>query len=163
MLYSYGIDIKRRRSHAPALQDASAELLQYAGVAPDSVARLRMLLTVAGIPVVSIPEGFSKNSDDVVFLGRIDHASRNPTTFAVEKQTWGLVAYAKAAHIPTVGATPTAFASHASENSQQIFGVQGTFSTYLHNDAFLTEVRTAFNLKRDRTAPYLNLQREMFS
>jgi hypothetical protein len=157
MLYSYGIDIKRRRSHAPALQDASAELLQYAGVAPDSVARLRMLLTVAGIPVVSIPEGFSKNSDDVVFLGRIDHASRNPTTFAVEKQTWGLVAYAKAAHIPTVGATPTAFASHASENSQQIFGVQGTFSTYLHNDAFLTEVRTAFNLKRDRTTPYLNL------
>jgi len=156
MNYSYGIEAGHRGSSFASLEGADTELLRQAGLARDSVVRLLGLMSAAGLPVSG--EGLvARNSDYVSFIGRIDRRTQNPTTFNPEKQTWGILGYARVARSSRVGVTPFAPALHGGVGSQQAFSVQALYSNYLRDFRYLTEARSAFSVNRDRSDPQLSI------
>ena len=157
MDYNMAVDFSHRASNFASLERAGPDLLEKSGVARDSVSRLLGILSANGIPFSSGSPSDNRASDNLTFIGRIDHSRFNYTSFTEEKRTWGLVGYAKLGRSSQLGVTPTTVAMHGGDQSQQVFSVQALYSTYLHNQDYLTEARSAFSLKRDRTTPYLRL------
>jgi len=157
MNYSFGVEAGRRTSNFASLEGGDADLLRRSGIEPDSVSRVLDLITAAGIPI-SAPAGLeSRKSDYLSFIGRIDHRSYNPTTFQAEKQSWGLLGYAKLQRSAADGIILLAPSGRGGESSQQILSVQALYSTYLRNSRYLTEARTALTVKRDRANPFLSI------
>jgi len=71
--YNFGLQGGRRTAGVSSLVDANSDVLRHAGVASDSVSTLLKLLQSAHVPTVAGAPNSSLN-DNVVFLGRIDHA-----------------------------------------------------------------------------------------
>jgi hypothetical protein len=157
MDYSAAVDVSRRASDFASLERAGPDLLERSGVARDSVTRLLGILAAQGIPFSDGSPQDNRTSDNITFIGRIDHARYNYTSFNNEKVTWGLLGYAKLARSSELGVGPTAVAMHGGDDSQQIFSVQALYSSFLHHNDYLTEAHSSFSLKRDRTTPYLRL------
>lgn len=160
MNYAFGLEAGHRGSSLATLEGADSDLLQEAGVARDSIARLLGAMSLAGLPVSGaglVP----RNSDYVSFIGRIDHARYNPTTFNPEKQTWGIVGYGKVARSSRIGLGPLSPALHSGVSSQQTFSIQALYSTYLNNYRYLTDARSAISVRRDRSRPHLLLPRAL--
>lgn len=157
MNYSYAVEGSHRTSALPSLETAGADLLQHSGLARDSALRLLGLLSAAGIPLSGSTALTARKSEYASFIGRIDHSTYNFLSRTAEKQTWGLLGYAKLSRSSALGISPTAPSSNGGESSQRVLGVQGLFSTYLHNSRYLTEARSALWLKHDRTTPYLRI------
>lgn len=157
MDYSMAVDLSHRGSDFTSLDRAGPDLLERSGVASDSVMRLLGILAADGIPFSSRSPSDNRTSDNITFIGRIDHSRFNYTSFTDEKATWGLVGYAKLGRSSQLGVGPTTVAMHGGDESQQILSVQGLYSSYLHHNEYLTDARTSFSLKRDRTTPYLRL------
>jgi hypothetical protein len=155
--YSFGLEGGHRSSPYASLEAANANLLQRSGLSRDSADRLLGLLSAAGIPVGARTSTIGHNSDYLSFIGRVDHADVNYNTFQPEKQAWGLLGYAKVGRSSAIRMGPTALATHGGENVQKIASAQAVYSTYLHDRDYLTEARSAINLKLDRTAPYLRI------
>jgi hypothetical protein len=157
MNYAVAVDASHRTSDFASLERAGPDLLERSGVARDSVTRLLGILSAAGIPFSSGSLSNSRTSDNVTFIGRIDHASYNITSFNEEKATWGLVGYAKLGRSSLLGVGPTTVAMHGGDNTQQIWSVQSLYSSYFHNQEYLTEAKSSFSFKRDRAEPYLRI------
>jgi hypothetical protein len=157
MEYNAAVDLSRRSSGFVSLDRAGADILEQSGVAHDSASRLLGILSGKGIPFSGASPSTTRTSDNVTFIGRIDHARFNYKTFSDERATWGLVGYAKLGRASQLGVEPTAVAMHGGDESQQIFAVQGLYSTYLHHDRYLTDAKTSFTVKSDRSAPFLRL------
>lgn len=157
MDYNAAVDVSRRSSGFVSLDKAGADILEQSGVANDSVSRLLGILSGKGIPFANGSPSTTRTLDNVTFIGRIDRASHNYKTFTDERMTWGLVGYAKLARSSQLGVEPTAVEMHGGDESQQIFAVQGLYSTYFHHDRYLTDAKTSFTIKRDRSSPFLRL------
>jgi hypothetical protein len=157
MDYNMAVDLSHQASGFTSLERAGPDLLERSGVARDSVSRLLGILSADGIPFSDESLSDNRTSDNMTFIGRMDHSRYNITTSSDEKVTWGLVGYAKLAHSSQLGVAPTAVAMHGGEESQQIFTTQALYSSYLHHNQYLTEAQSSFSLKRDRTTPYLRL------
>lgn len=155
-VYNYGAQAERRISDAVSLAGASPDLLQHAGVAADSAARLFNLLSSAGVPlnIGGLPS--SRISQSASFIGRIDHAPYDWKNYEPARQTWGVQAYGKIANSDAVGVGPTATLTHTGQTSDAIGMVQALFSTYFHRD-YLTEATSALSFTRHQSDPYLNL------
>lgn len=157
MNYSYALEGSHRTSAFPSLETAGADLLQHSGLARDSALRFIGLLSAADIPLSGPTPQTARKSDYASFIGRIDHSTFNYLSRTVEKQTWGILGYAKLSRSSALGIGPTSPSSTGGASSQQVLGVQGLFSTYLHDSKYLTEARSALWLKRDRASPYLRI------
>ncbi|MGZ3485147.1 MAG: carboxypeptidase-like regulatory domain-containing protein [Gemmatimonadaceae bacterium] len=157
MDYNMAVDLSHRASDFASLERAGPDLLERSGVARDSVTRLLGILSAEGIPFSSGSQSDNRTSDNMTFIGRIDHSRYNITSSNDEKVTWGLVGYTKLARSSQLGVGPTAVAMHGGDESQQIFSGQALYSSYLHHNQYLTEAQSSFNLKHDRTTPYLRL------
>jgi hypothetical protein len=155
--YSLAFEGGHRSSAHTSLERAGPDLLQQTGLSRDSADRLVGILSAAGIPVSRAGSGIGNNTDYLSFIGRVDHAETNYTTGQPEKQTWGLLGYAKVRRSSALELMPTALAMHGGENTQRIGTVQASYSSYLHDRDYLTEATTALNVKMDRTNPYLRL------
>ena len=157
MSYNTGLDIARRTSGFTSLDRAGADLLERSGVALDSAARLVGILSGKGIPIETGARSDNRTSDNITFIGRLDRTRNNYKTYNDERMTWGLVGYAHLGRSSQASATPTAVAAHGGDDSQQIYAVQALYSTYLHHDQYLTDAKSTFNIKRDRSTSYLRL------
>jgi len=155
--YSLALEGGHRSSPGASLETANADLLQHSGLSRDSADRLVGLLSAAGIPVGASTSTIGHTSDYLSFIGRIDHADVNYDTFASEKQTWGLLGYAKFGRSAAIGVDPTTLAMHGGESVEKIASAQAVYSTYLHDRDYLTEAKSAINLKLERTVPYLRI------
>jgi hypothetical protein len=155
--YSFAFEGGHRSSPYTSLERAGTDLLQHSGLSRDSAARLLGLLSIAGLPDGRSTSAIGHNSDYLEFIGRIDRPTYNYNTFEPEKQSWGLLGYAKVGHNSALGIGPTAPAMHGGESTQEITSAQAVYSTYLHDRDYLTEARTAINVKQDRTSPYLGI------
>ena len=70
--YNTSVQAQRSSSDARSLLDAQGDVLTLAGVAADSVARLRQIAGVQGIPLVSGGIPRSHINQGVSFIGRLD-------------------------------------------------------------------------------------------
>ncbi len=154
-VYNYGVEASRRSSGTVSLLDATPNLLQHAGVAADSAARVGSLLSTAGVPLrVGAPS--ARVTQDVSFIGRLDHAPYNWSDFSPARTTWGVLGYAKLASDNAVSMSPTATGARGGHGSNGIGMLEALYSTYVH-DKYLTQESSALTLSRDNTTPYLTL------
>ncbi len=157
MAYNAAVDLSRHSSGFVSLDRAGADILEQSGVANDSVSRLLGILSRKGIPFAGGSASPTRTSENLTFIGRIDHTRYNYKTFHDERMTWGLVGYAKLGRSSQLGVEPTAVEMHGGDESQQTFAVQGLYSTYLYHDRYLTDAKTSFSVTRDRSTPFLRL------
>jgi hypothetical protein len=153
--YNFGLQGGRRSAGVASILTADSYVLQRAGVASDSVARLLQLLKGAQVPTIAGAPSSSLN-DNVVFLGRIDHARYNWQTMQPSRATWGLVGYGSYTHNQAQGLSPIGTPAHGGENSQQIGALTGDYSFYFGHD-YLGDVRSGVTLNHSTTQPYLQL------
>jgi hypothetical protein len=153
--YNFGLQGGRRSADVASLLTADSYLLQRAGVASDSVTRLLQLLKGAHVPTVAGAPTSTLN-DNVVFLGRIDHARYDWRSMQPSRATWGLIGYGSYTHDQAQGISPIGTPAHAGESTQEIGALTGDYSFYFHND-FLGDVRSGLTLTHHATDPYLRL------
>ena len=153
--YSFGLQGGRRSANVASLISADSYVLQRAGVASDSVSRFLHLLQNAQVPTIAGAPSSSLN-DNVVFLGRLDHARYNWQTLQPSRTTWGLIGYGSYTHNQAQGLSPIGTPAHAGENTQQIGALTGEYSFYFGHD-YLGDVRSGVTLTHNSTQPYLQL------
>jgi len=155
--YNYGTQGGRRASSLSAtVVDAGARLLQHAGVAADSVARLLALLGAAGVPTSlgSLPPGAI--DENFSFIGRVDHAPFDWITMSANPTTYGIQAYGKWHRGEAVGFSPTATPGHGGTSAQDIGALTAMFSN-VSQRGFLTDIRSGITAVRSTSDPYLAL------
>jgi hypothetical protein len=155
--YNFAFEGGHRSSPFISLEGASAELLQRSGLSRDSADRLLAVLSAAGLPADASRSTLARNSDYLEFLGRVDRAALNYTTLEPEKQTWGLLGYAKFGRTSALGGGSTSPAMHGGESSQKIASAQASYSAFLHDRDYLTEAKSAISVKLDRTSPNVGI------
>jgi hypothetical protein len=153
--YNFGLQGGRRTADPASLLTADSYLLRHAGVASDSVTRLLQLLQGARVPTIAGAPTSSLN-DNVVFLGRIDHARYDWQALQPSRSTWGLIGYGSYAHNQAQGLSPTGTPAHAGQTSQQIGALTGDYSFYFHK-GYLADVRSGLTLSHTLSEPYLQL------
>lgn len=155
--YSFAFEGGHRSATVSSLEGAGDDLLRESGLSRDSAARLFALLGAAGLPMGGASSVIPHNTDYASFIGRLDHADRNPDTHETEKESWGFVGYARVARNSPLGINPLALSTHGGENHQNIAVGQFLWSRYLHNRAYLTSAKSAVSVKLDRTTPFLRV------
>lgn len=136
----------RRLADATSLLDAGGDVLEPAGVAPDSVTRFLQLLSAAGVPLGSATA--SRVSTVGSVIGRLDHTPE-------AKRSWALTGYGKLARVDAPFA-PTATATHGGSNSSAQGMLQAEHALYF-GDNYLNLTKSALTLAADRTQPRLQL------
>ncbi|MEP6622345.1 MAG: hypothetical protein ABJE47_23685, partial [bacterium] len=154
--YNFGVQASRKMADITSVLTADPLLLQRSGVAADSVTRFVQVLRNAGIPVGGSGIPSSATTDNIVFLGRMDHAPYDWKTLRAAKTTWGLTSYASLTKNGAQGMQPQGTPLHAGETSQDIAALQAQYSTYFGND-LLADVRSGITYSRNTSTPYLNL------
>ena len=154
--YSYGLQGSRRSGDAVSLLSAGADALQHAGVAADSVTRLRQLTNSYGIPAspASVPRALT--TERLSFIARFDRNQLDVRTFQPARRASALTFFGNWS-----GTTPTllgvtSFPSRGARNWSGVGGTQALFSTYYGND-YLATLRSSFAYSVARTTPYLVL------
>lgn len=155
--YNFGLQGGRKSSTlSSSLVNADADLLEHAGVSPDSAARFLALVRQAGIPTSAsgLPNGTI--DDNVSFIGRVDHAPYDWNKLAYNPITYGLQTYAKWGHTQAQGLTPTGTPGHGGSSTQMIGSLTG-FYTALFGRNYLADVRTGLTATKNESDPYLTL------
>lgn len=150
LYYNLAAQGSRRTSTPVSLLDASPVLLQHAGVAADSAARLVALLGATGVPVTARGLPATRTDDHLTLIGRIDHTPR--ATVA-----WDVTGYLDATRQGAATRTPLAAPSTESEQRRITGMLKAERSRYFHHERGLNETRTALTLGSTRALPYLSL------
>jgi hypothetical protein len=154
--YNYALQGSRRSADVTSLLGADAFLLQHAGVSVDSAARFTQLMQGARVPVTAAGIPSQALTDNVVFLGRFDHAPYDWKTLTPARTTWGLTTYANWTRNEGQGIAPTGTPAHAGQSSQGVMGAQAEYSTFFGHD-YLADVRSGLTYSRNTSEPYLQL------
>ena len=154
--YNFGLQGGRKTTEVASLLDADADLLQHAGLSPDSAARFLALLRQDGIPTNLSGVPHASIDDNISFIGRIDHAPYDWTKGAYNRFTYGLLAYGKVDRTQAQGFTPLTIPAHAGTTSQSI-GSLDALTTFLFGRDYLADLRTGLTVTRNVTDPYLSL------
>ncbi len=154
LFHSYGLQGGRVVSHPVSLLEADDEFFNHAGVAIDSARRLVAVLRHVGVP---LNEGSSARvTENVSFIGRLDHAPYDWQTFAPPTAATTLTVYGKWTRSRGVGVTGTSPLAHASDAMRAIGSVQGSYSRYLQRGV-LAELRSALSLMQLRSTPFTSM------
>jgi hypothetical protein len=143
--YNYGLQGSRRSATAASLLTADANLLRSAGVAEDSVTRFLELAASQRIPIAG--DRSNVLTDNIVFLGRIDHAPYDWKALRPATSTAGLTTYASWSRRQAQGMSPTATPSHTGETKTLNASAQALYSTYFGND-YLADLRSGVSVSR---------------
>ena len=150
LTYNAAVDVSRAISTPSTLVDASNETLLRAGVAPDSIARLRGIAGPLGILAAGgIPA--DRQRDGLTFLGRLDDIRDTLATRT-------LTAYAGITREGALGFGPLAAPASGGEQHQRTLGVQLVAGEYFGPGRnWLNESRLAASQVKTTAAPYLEL------
>ena len=154
--YNFGVQGGRKTVDQASLLNADADLLQHAGLSPDSAARFLTLLRQDGIPTSLAGLPRSSINDDISLIGRIDHAPYDWTKGTYSRFTYGLLAYGKVDRTQAQGFTPLTIPAHAGSASQSI-GSLDALTSFLFGHDYLADLRTGLTLTHNVTDPYLSL------
>jgi hypothetical protein len=154
--YSYAVQGGRSLANATSLVSADSLLLQHAGVSPDSVARLRSVLSGAHVPLAGSVESPDRVNDNISIIARFDHSPFDWKNLKASKTTEAITFYGKASRAQATSLSPTVTPSHGGESRQMIGMVQGYYSTFIHED-YLAEARSGLSYSENKASPYLRL------
>ncbi|MFI5229671.1 MAG: carboxypeptidase-like regulatory domain-containing protein, partial [Gemmatimonadales bacterium] len=154
--YNYAVQGGRSSADVTSLLTADPLLLEHAGVSPDSVQRLRTLLTGANVPLAGSVASPNRINDNLSAIARFDHAPYDWKNLKPSKTTEALTLYAKGSRSQATSLGPTATPSHGGDSWQGIGMIQGIYSTFVHDD-YLAEGRSGFSYSENHVAPYLRL------
>ena len=154
--YSFGVEASRRRSDAISLLHADADVLEHAGVSPDSVARLTRVLANVGLPAEYAPVPGAVGTDQLSFIARFDRNQLDARTFQPARQAGALTVFGNGSRSSPLMLGPTTLSTRAMQQWAGMAGAQGVFSTYLGND-YLATLRSALSYSGAHAEPYLAL------
>ncbi len=136
---------------SPSLLTTSDLGLRTAGIAADSVARLRAILQQGGVPVFAGPSGGDRIGDTGAIFGSVDIA---PPTSA-SGQSFGLTFQGNWRRQTSVGGSATQLASAAGERTSLTGGIQARHSGYFGR--VLSESGAGVSRSSSEGRPYLEL------
>ena len=148
--YSIGYQFDRRVSDLPTLADADATALGIAGVAVDSVARLRSILGRVGAPIAVGGLPSTKVSDRGLLLANFDWAPPTSTT----GQAFTVTAATSFVRLNAPFAQVTAFPTNDLRTSNWLGAIQARQTMYV-GSGILSETSGGINQQRASTTPYL--------
>src|SRR5512146_301651 len=154
--YNFGVQGGRKASDVASLVTADADLLQHAGVASDSAARLLALLRQIGVPSSAAGAQNQTIDQNVSFIGRIDHAPYDWTKRAYNPTTYGTQAYVKLGETQGQGTSPIATPAHSGTSSSSIVSLTG-FLTRVFGQSYLADARSGVTLTHNGADPLLSL------
>src|SRR5262249_40424610 len=133
-----------------------ANLLQAAGVSPDSVERFLTLLQQSGIRTSrnDLPNGAI--DDNLSFIARVDHAPFDWIKLAYNPTSYGVQTYGKWGRTQAQGYTPIGTPAHGG-SSRQTIGMLTGFYSLLFGQNYLADVRTSVTATHTSTDPYADL------
>ena len=151
MTYNVALDVARNTSDPATLIDAEAETLLRAGVAPDSVARLRQLSGPLGLPLSGGGIPTARNRDAVTWLGRLDD-----TRDTLRTRTF--TSYAGYTKEGALGFGPLTAPSVGGRRTERNLGAQLVVGDFVGpGRRILTETRLSASTTRTEATPYRNL------
>lgn len=155
--YNFGLQGGRRASTlSSSLVNADADILQHAGVSPDSVARFLGLLRQAGVPTTinGLPNGAV--DDNVSVIARVDHAPYDWNNLAYNPTSYGLQAYGKWDRAQAQGLNPVGTPAHTGSTTQTIASLTALY-TSLFGRNYLADAKSGVTFTRNKSDPYLEL------
>lgn len=150
--YSVGWQIDRRTSDLSNLVTADPVALRIAGVAPDSVARLRGILGQAGVPLSAPGAPGARISDRGLFMGSIDLSPPAATSGS----SLTLAAIGTYTRQGTPFAQVTALPTNDAARTNWFGALQARHTSYL-GPGLLSESALGVSYVRSYTTPYLEL------
>ena len=115
--YNYGLQGGRKSADVASLLTADDNLLEHAGLAPDSAAAAIRAMGALGIPTSRAGTPGGAIDRNVSFIGRIDHAPYDWTQRAYNPTTYGVQAYAKFSSVGAQGLSPIGTPGHGGSSS----------------------------------------------
>lgn len=153
--YNTGLQAQRFSADARSLLDAQRDVSTLAGVAPDSVARLRQIAGTQGIPLIAGGVPGSRINQGASFVGRLD-AYRDPMRY---REFWK-----NAVNFTTLASISTSDAPGSGPTTSPAFGGSSTTASgqgiaqYLHSGpSWSAEVTSSLGGTRSWSNPYLDL------
>ena len=154
--YNYGVQGGRKASDVASLLSADSDLLEHAGIAPDSAARFVSTLGQLGVPLNAAGAPSQTIDQSVSFIGRIDHAPYDWSARAYNPTTYGAQAYVKLGDIKGQGTSPVATPAHAGASSSSIASFTGFF-TRVFGGSYLFDARSGLTLAHNGSDPLIAL------
>ncbi|HSA55930.1 MAG TPA: carboxypeptidase regulatory-like domain-containing protein [Gemmatimonadaceae bacterium] len=150
--YSAGWQLDRRLSDLSNLMTADPVALRIAGVAPDSVARLRGILGQAGVPLGTSRAPGMRIGDRGLFIASADFAPPAATSGA----SLNLSAIGSFNHTNAPFAQVTALPTVDASRTNWFGALQGRHTNYF-DSGVLSETAFGVSYVRSYTSPYLEL------
>ncbi|MDQ2664976.1 MAG: carboxypeptidase regulatory-like domain-containing protein [Gemmatimonadota bacterium] len=154
--YSYGIQGSRRSGDAVSLLSVDADVLQHAGIAADSVTRLRQLTNAYGIPTSLAADPGALTTERLSLIARFDRNQLDTRTFQPAKRASAITFFGNWSSTSPTMLGVTSFPSRGARQWNGIGGTQALFSSYYGND-YLATLRSSLSYSVARTTPYLIL------
>ena len=150
--YSIGYQFDRRMADMSNLATADPVALGLAGVAPDSLARLRTILSRNGVPTTATGLPATRTTDRALVMGSFDLAPATSTS----GQALNVTAVASYANASSPFAQVTAFPSNDVRAVSWFGGLQLRHTNYF-SAGVLSETSIGASLDRRSADPYLAL------
>ncbi len=154
--YNYGLQGGRKSADVASLLTADDDLLEHAGLAPDSAAAAIRAIGALGIPMSRAGTPGGAIDQNVSFIGRIDHAPYDWTQRAYNPTTYGVQAYAKFSSVGAQGLSPIGTPGHGGSSSNGIASLTASL-TSTPNASSLLDFKTGVTVVRTSADPYLAL------
>lgn len=154
--YNFGVQGGRKASDVASLLSADSDLLQHAGIAPDSAARFISALGQLGVPLRAAGAPSQMIDQSLSFIGRVDRAPYDWSKRAYNPTTYGAQAYMKVGDTKGQGTSPTATPAHAGASSSSIAALTGFF-TRAFGGSSLFDARSGLTSMRSASDPLVTL------
>lgn len=155
-VYSYALQGSVRTEPVTSLWGSASDIARFTAIPVDSASSLLDRLSSAGVPIASPSGSTSRRTNNVSFIGRVDHAPYDWSTFTPSRTTFGLLAYGKLAASGASGVSPTTTAAYGGSTTAATGVLQALYSSYDSAGA-LTDFRSAITFSRAASTPYFLL------
>jgi hypothetical protein len=150
LTYNVALDVGRTNSDPATLLSADASAWQRAGVAPDSIARIKQVASTLGLPIVgaNIPSARTQNS--LTWLGRLDDVRDSLRTLS-------LTTYASRTSNGALAFGPLTAPAAGGASTDLSYGGQFVLSQFVGAGRnVLTQNRLGVSRTHQTTTPYLD-------
>ncbi len=142
--YNGAVQVTHQTALSPSLLTLSNSNLAFLGVAPDSINRLRSIIS-SHYPALGLGAGSrSVGQDRILMMGRVDRVAEH-------RRSEGLLGFVSWSGVASPGGGEISSATHGIASDQLGLGGQFVFSQYFH-DASLEQFKASVSANRQRVS-----------